>query len=257
VEVPVEVSGADLVRMMRREFSQSELVLSRLRAEIMSAHPSLVTIADVAPSLKGREALAACGLTQYEILQISATADDGYFGQAPRDGAFMLMIKDAAGVRRTAIFTRRRALDEDQDLDLLNTLAVGWLLHEQGHVDDFEQGINLVPDRPIDFMAAELYAHHFACRRLAQLGLSACMGLYLNGVKAHFGSSVKSIRDSAGSFMASSEFPGYCAVAGLYQELLMQRPDEPKPTDLRACTYRESTRKRTKDRKRCGRPRRR
>jgi hypothetical protein len=81
--------------------------------------------------------------------------------------------------------------------EVIAMLKLAILLHELGHVSDFEQGINY-SNQEIDLQNAEVYAHHFACRALIRGKYRIALGWYLQQLEelARFDRSAKSVTKS-------------------------------------------------------------
>jgi hypothetical protein len=69
-------------------------------------------------------------------------------------------VAEKDGETKVAVFLRK---DLNQRGDVQAGVLFATLAHELGHVDDIANAVNIVPDKPADMIAAEEYAHHFAC----------------------------------------------------------------------------------------------
>jgi hypothetical protein len=86
------------------------------------------------------------------------------------------------------------------------------LLHELGHVDDFIKQINIKEDAQNDPVAAELYAHSFACKEMLGRGLKLAMKVYLTQAIPQFAAvGCEANRQAAQMFQSSREFKTYLA----------------------------------------------
>jgi hypothetical protein len=99
---------------------------------------------------------------------------------------------------------------------------IALFLHELGHVDDFDRGINLVVGKPLDVLAVELHAHRFACNEMRERDMKAPLTFYLaEALRPHLHHSSEAYRGAAEAFVRSGEFASFCrATGGWYEKYL-------------------------------------
>lgn len=93
------------------------------------------------------------------------------------------------------------------------------LLHEFGHVDDIERRINLVRGRAVDFVAAELYAHRYACRRMKECGFELALCKYLKHAIEALRNEPADVHQAAAiQFLETNEYRMYKQMLAPYEE---------------------------------------
>jgi hypothetical protein len=190
-------------------------------------HPSLINIFQlpVLPDGGSVELLEQHGIKGFQIHYWDT--DDERSSAGGTDGGFMQAIYDQAGAYRTVIFLARKNRDDMKEADTFNNIAnLAVLYHELGHVDDFEKRINFQFSKKLDMTQAELYAHHFGCRRLKEEGLRMPLAMYIGTIIKHFESAQECERDAVKQFWKSSEFKSYVRYAEPFQRWW------PIPTEL-------------------------
>ncbi len=179
--------------------------LDRVKAEQRKAHWSLHRIVEI---LDDQE-IPASGLEEQVGLtggrRVYFNGNDPNYEALfrPNDGGVTVAFRDTAGQLKTVIFLRsRRELPQD-GRRLVDLLQIGVLLHEAGHVDDWETQANLREGGEIDLAAAELYAHNYACKRLISGNFVFSSGAYLDGVKQQLTTGCDANEMAAASFLQS------------------------------------------------------
>jgi hypothetical protein len=145
-------------------FTQHEGMLAELSEEAIKRSRSLLKIICVPHEqrqLTDRELLNQYGLAgwsicTYEHLKGAEPEQPGFYGGS------VTLVEDEPRQRRFILFLRQ----------LPNTFR---------HIDDYEKGRNLVFDgRTVNLVAAELYAHDYACRRMIARRLRVPLVCYLS-----------------------------------------------------------------------------
>jgi hypothetical protein len=162
-------------------FTQHEGMLAELSEEAIKRSRSLLKIICVPHEqrqLTDRELLNQYGLAgwsicTYEHLKGAEPEQPGFYGGS------VTLVEDEPRQRRFILFLRQ--LPNTFSESMMEAGHVGALLHELGHIDDYEKGRNLVFDgRTVNLVAAELYAHDYACRRMIARRLRVPLVCYLS-----------------------------------------------------------------------------
>lgn len=128
-------------------------------------------------------------------------------------GGFMVLI-DANDQAKPIILLRN---DRNADPRAQAAVNIGILLHELGHLADFQTRTHLVMGKPVDIVAAEVYAHHHACRSMAKQRLLVPLQMYLMYVLDDQASrpELGVMHDAARAVQSSAEYAAYRAVCGI------------------------------------------
>lgn len=210
--------------------------LERLLTSELIRHTSLLAIVrldsnSTLPECPGDEQLRLLGYEQYILYDWEHGAnDDGYGLPAAKNTGATLFVRDNLG-RTRAIVTIK---DTDIPIDVANreeTIACNNLVilfHELGHVDDAEKRINIIPGIPGKPKEAELYAHHYACKRMMKENLSAPLAIYITCViDPALQQDITAVRDAALEFKRSSDFKGYWDFAARFFTTEYRRTGRP------------------------------
>ncbi len=109
--------------------------------------------------------------------------------------------------RRTIVFMRKET-GGNGDTNVKAATKLSALFHELGHVDDFEKQINY-SERTLNLVEAEVYAHHFACRKLVEGDYKILLGYFLHSLNELAKSDSEYVKVAASRVIASPEFVGY------------------------------------------------
>jgi len=91
---------------------------------------------------------------------------------------------DADGQLRSVIVLYKNIKTTSQHGKLKYVLKIASLLHEIGHVEDLEKGINFdVENAGLDIIEAEIFAHLWALERMAKSGYCQSYDVLLGGLK--------------------------------------------------------------------------
>lgn len=188
-------------------------------------HTSLLAIVrldsnSTLPECPGDEQLRRLGYEQFVLYDWDHGANgDGYGQPTARNTGGTLFVRDNLG-RTRAIVTIKDSdvpigVPNREETIACNNLVI--LLHEIGHVDDAEKRINIVPGRPGKPKDAELYAHHYACKRMREENLTAPLAIYITCViDPALQQDVMAVRDAALEFKRSSDFKTYWDLAARF-----------------------------------------
>jgi len=117
----------------------------------------------------------------------------------------------------------------DSDSDTIDRWSeVISAVHELGHAEDMEKGINFRVGQAFDIANAEYYAHQFACRLLQERNMVMGLVTYLSiAVCPMVRCESQSTSDAAKRFMESEEYRNYLRMIpkGLRRQFAM--PDAP------------------------------
>lgn len=197
----------------------------RLLSSEPTRHTSLLAIVrldskSTLPEYPGDEQLRLLGYEQYVLYGWDHGAnDDGYGIPAAKNTGATLFVRDNVGRTRAIVTIKDSDVPSDasnrEETVACNNLVI--LFHELGHVDDAEKRINIVPGRPGKPKEAELYAHHYACKRMMKENLSAPLAIYITGViDPALQQDVMAVRDAALEFKESSDFKMYWGLAARF-----------------------------------------
>jgi hypothetical protein len=96
----------------------------------------------------------------------------------------MTAFLDNDGTLRSVILIQQSVKGSAQHRELKYALKIASLLHEIGHVQDLEQGLNFdVPARRFRVIEAEVIAHLFALEQLAKRNLAKSFEMLANGLR--------------------------------------------------------------------------
>jgi hypothetical protein len=95
----------------------------------------------------------------------------------------MIAFKDEQGNLRTIIFIRKSIGSQSNPL-VKYALKIVALLHEIGHVKDWEQGINFnAEENKRSIIDVEVFAHKYALNALLEGDYKESLKMYLNGLE--------------------------------------------------------------------------
>jgi len=123
-------------------------------------------------------------------------------------------VLDPSGNIRPIIFLRDRIdVDESNEesddgtkIEVAHAIQILVLLHELGHADDIAKGINFNHDeRRLDLVAAEIYAHRFACTQAKKHNFRMALGYYLENIDEGLKSETEYVRLAAERFCAEND----------------------------------------------------
>lgn len=187
----------------------------RLRRNEPRRHTSIVAIIrlDCESELLGLpndEQARRCGYGRYRAYDWISDGDSGL--PSIDNSGSVIFLKDDVGRLQTLILLKdavipENVLNPDEELAAIN-IAV--LLHEVGHVDDAEKGINIKRGGRIAVKESEVYAHHYACNRMMKEHLLYPLARYLEGIVG-FNATDRppAACDAAVEFMRSAEYGRY------------------------------------------------
>ena len=123
--------------------------LADLRAELMRRYPHLLAIMDlpVGPATTSAELFARYGFKDYiPVLLDKGGVDDGTSMTIQWDGVggMLFFAKHASGSVHPLLFVKT---GEPGPANRMAAVKVLSLLHEAGHVDDYEKGLNIILNR--------------------------------------------------------------------------------------------------------------
>lgn len=110
---------------------------------------------------------------------------------------------------RRSVICMKASVGGVTDQNILSAMKIGALLHEIGHVDDIERGINWQYDNKLKWVDAEVYAHHYACKRMMESNYFVPLGQYIDGVRKMKDDGDKHARLGASRFLESAETQVY------------------------------------------------
>lgn len=109
------------------------------------------------------------------------------YGSHSRDANLagsMTAFLDAKQELQSVILIRRTVKTHVQHRELKYAFKIASLLHELGHVQDLEQGINFdVPAKRMDIIEAEVFANLFALEQMAQRNLLQSFHMLESGLR--------------------------------------------------------------------------
>ena len=108
--------------------------------------------------------------------------------------------------------------------DVVAGTKMAALIHEIGHVDDFEKSINY-RESQLCLVDAEAYAHHFACKTMIERNYLLVLGFYLEGLQAMANSQSMYIQQAATRVLESSECGAYQETLANYRDRLAHLDD--------------------------------
>lgn len=199
-----------------------KLLPDEIRLMEMKRHPTILEVigvvdGDPVMNLPIKDKLLQFGYGDFEPYYWDILADDSSDYSVSAAVASMCVLKSPEAKNRTLVFVR-----DFSDLSEVTreAAATALFLHEIGHVDDFERGINLRVDEPVDIPKAEEYAHRYACRIMVEEGLIVSLLAYIKALlPLYLSSEVEGIRLSAERFRDSDQFRSYTRLLERCQEL--------------------------------------
>ncbi|MEX1028158.1 MAG: hypothetical protein WD049_09165 [Candidatus Paceibacterota bacterium] len=154
-----------------------------------AAYPSLLGVHEVDDQTFAAETQEWSQFGYSDLEQVFFKIEDTFadYGSSPLDANLcgsMSAFHDSAGNVRSVILIRRSVQTSVQHHELKYAFKIISLVHEIGHVEDLERGINFdVPSRHLDVIAAEAYAHLFALERLARRNLVQSFNTLVDGLR--------------------------------------------------------------------------
>lgn len=122
---------------------------------------------------------------------------------------------DGQGVRPIIFLRRRVEVDSGSDVDagmrneVAATTRLVVLLHELGHAEDIERGVNFDhATLKLDLVSAEAYAHRFACDFARMHNYRLAIRHYLGGIDNHLKSETEYVRLAAERFVETTDVAG-------------------------------------------------
>lgn len=122
------------------------------------------------------------------------------------------------GTRRT-IVAMRNSTGTEGSYDIRCAMKMAALLHELGHVDDIEKGINWRRDNKIQWVDSEVYAHHYACKKMIDSNYFLVLGHFIDGLRKMMIDGYKHARLGAARFFESPETTHYLQELKRIQDL--------------------------------------
>lgn len=137
------------------------------------------------------EKLELVGLNGYRVVYWDAEYDtDHNWHECIAKGAgFASAVQDSAGKASPVVFVREKAIvsavdDEALEAEVRAGIVLLVLLHEYGHAEDMLQGINFdYKAEKVDIVAAEVYAHRFACKFAKNRNYRLALQYYLQNIE--------------------------------------------------------------------------
>ncbi|MBC7782298.1 MAG: hypothetical protein H7144_00545 [Burkholderiales bacterium] len=124
---------------------------------------------------------------------------------------------------------------QETDANICDAMSLPVLFHELGHVDDFERGVNIIFGQPIDEAAAELYAHHYACKAMKCDDLRFLLKLYIEvNLDQHVNHSRLAQRTAARNLVMSGRFKDYISYIAPMYKAPSNRRELPDPDKIKA-----------------------
>jgi hypothetical protein len=197
----------------------------RVCDEAKRTHPSLLAIVECDDAeffeMDSAARIQHFGFAEFRLVIFEATGQidfdsdpstkDGRLNAILRrpDGAglagSMEVVTDGVSQRRTIVFMRRLTGTADGEPEVAHALKLTALLHEIGHITDFEQGLHF-RDSTIDVVASEVFAHKYACNEMIRRKYLMPLGYYLDSLRKMAESESEYIKHAAKQVIASNDY---------------------------------------------------
>lgn len=196
-------------------------VVSRIERHALQRHKTILGI-KLLPADSERwqwpipQIMQECGIVGFQNLLWDTTAVEPSYMEDEKEmmGGQTQFLVGPSGEHRAFIVVREPVLDDERLRHSRLIKCLGIMLHEIGHVDDFEKRINLIAGQPPNLTEAELYAHVFTCRQLQKNNLRLCLRLYLSVLEdLAKQEKVKCVAEAAKRFLSSAEAAQFQAFA--------------------------------------------
>jgi len=152
-------------------------------------HPSLLGVHEVDDAIfaENEKNWPKLGYSDLQQIFFQIEEDVPDYGTGSLDANLcgsMSAFLDKDGTLRSVILIRQSVKCSLQHRELKYALKIASLLHEIGHVQDLEQGINFdVPARRLRVIEAEVVAHLFALEQMAQRSLTKSFQMLADGLR--------------------------------------------------------------------------
>lgn len=205
---PANESGSD-----DRDY---EAIFERLRDDEMRRHPSVkvIKILDENDPIEDDPLMAFLGYPGVNLISWNSDEALVYEDHAGKPNGGVTYATRLGTDENISTFVTIRLL-ELKNNPVLPCYLIATLLHEMGHVDDIEKGINLRLGVKVDSVAGEIYANRYAIRRMRRQNLLLPLGLLiLNVLRQARDSPEDSVdREAAKQLSESEEFMQCVALA--------------------------------------------
>jgi len=160
----------------------------RIADKAREEHPSLLGVHEIDDADYYAEdrggLLQKFGYAHLRQIFVKAMDVDQEYLEISRRGTITgstIALRDEAGNVRTLVFIRK-SIGQQAHPQMKYAFKIVALLHEIGHVTDWEEGINL-REGEVKMIDAEVYAHEFALERLMEGDYRASLDTYLSGLE--------------------------------------------------------------------------